>query len=155
MRLLEYLEKCQSNGYITLGTAMHGISKRLNNSNFTKVMREFEYLRSNHKTKTGRITDAEMLSTIIPILQSEEYNKQYLAWEHIYLKNDWIPVSSGNLPEEFEEVHVTYIRHDNGEPCSNAFAYYYDNKWYWAIYEEEVKVKITAWRPMHEPYRED
>lgn len=66
--------------------------------------------------------------------------------------NKWIPISSGLLPKEKEDVQVTYIGYNNGNPYCNKFAYMVDGEWYWANADDEVKVKITAWKYNCEPY---
>lgn len=70
--------------------------------------------------------------------------------------NDWIPVSSGLLPDEGEVVQVTYLGYYDHKPYCDEFAYVYEGKWYWCHEDEnnncEVKVEITAWKHNCEPY---
>lgn len=90
------------------------------------------------------------------------------------LKQQWIPCSEG-LPEDLEEVNVTWVNHDP-EPYydfikdkpATASAVYYKEKWYWyssvctdllAEYgENEVDkmddaIEVIAWMPLPEPWR--
>lgn len=66
--------------------------------------------------------------------------------------NNWRPVSSGIYPQDMEDVQVTFIAHNDGQPHCEAFAYRCEGKWYWSLYEEEVRVEITAWKKMCRPY---
>lgn len=74
------------------------------------------------------------------------------------LKNqiiDWIPANSGILPEEGENVQVTYLGYYDDKPYCDGMAYLENGKWYWSDDNEEIIVKITAWKPTGEPYREE
>lgn len=68
--------------------------------------------------------------------------------------NEWIPVSSGVYPEDKEDVQVTYLGWYDKQPYCNAFAYRCANDWWWSLDDGDVKVKIVAWKPNCEPYRD-
>ena len=95
-------------------------------------------------------------------LTEEEYDatQLYLNWireeesrtKEKEMNNDWIPVDSGQYPEDNKIVQVTYIGYNDGAPHCDAFAYKEDDQWYWSIDEEKVKVKIIAWKPSDKPY---
>lgn len=86
----------------------------------------------------------------------------------------WIPCKT-RLPEELEEVNVTWINHYpesyydfvNGKPFTGS-AVYYKEKWYWYsstctdilveygendIDEVDDAIEITAWKPIGEPWK--
>lgn len=86
----------------------------------------------------------------------------------------WIPCKT-RLPEELEEVNVTWINHDpesyydfvKGKPFTGS-AVYYREKWYWYsstctdilgeygendIDEVDDAIEITAWKPIGEPWK--
>lgn len=65
----------------------------------------------------------------------------------------WIPVSSGNYPEDATDVQVTYLGYNDKKPYCDEHAYRKDGVWYWTSSDESIAVEITAWKPMCEPYR--
>lgn len=87
---------------------------------------------------------------------------------------EWIPCSAG-MPEDLQEVAVTFLNHDPVYYYKNikdvpmtAFAVYFKNKWYWwtstakdflseygdfPMYLIDDSIEITAWMPMPEPYK--
>lgn len=67
-------------------------------------------------------------------------------------KNGWVPVSSGEFPEEGAIVQVTYLAYYDNKPMCDCFAYISDGTWYWSVDNEQVRVKITAWKRNCEPY---
>lgn len=66
--------------------------------------------------------------------------------------NNWIPINSEILPEDMEDVQITFIGFNDNKPHCEAFAYMNAGKWYWSFNDEEVRVKITAWKINCEPY---
>lgn len=66
--------------------------------------------------------------------------------------NEWIPVESGKFPKEREQVQVTYLGYNDGKPYCDMFASYHKGTWFWTYSEEEVLVKITAWRQNNDAY---
>lgn len=70
--------------------------------------------------------------------------------------NNWIPVSSGNLPMEDEDVQVTYIRCFDAKPYCDEFAYIHQKIWFWTSGGSvDSQTSIIAWKPIGEPYRGD
>lgn len=69
--------------------------------------------------------------------------------------NHWIPISSGILPNDMEDVQITFIGYGDKKPHCEAFAYKNKEKWYWSLDDEEVRVKITAWKTNCLPYIAD
>lgn len=67
--------------------------------------------------------------------------------------NEWIPLTSGKLPEEEVDVQVTYLGYYDGKPYCNEFAYMKEGHWRWSSNDELITyVEITAWKPNCEPY---
>ena len=67
--------------------------------------------------------------------------------------NSWTPISTGLLPDDMENVQVTYIGYNDHEPYCDACAYRNDGDWYWSLTDDEVRVEITAWKYNSEPYK--
>lgn len=67
--------------------------------------------------------------------------------------NSWTPISTGLLPDDMEDVQVTYIGYNDHEPYCDAFAYRNDGDWYLSLTDDEVRVEITAWKYNSEPYK--
>lgn len=67
--------------------------------------------------------------------------------------NSWTPISTGLLPDDMEDVQVTYIGYNDHEPYCDAFAHRNDGDWYWSLTDDEVRVEITAWKYNSEPYK--
>lgn len=66
--------------------------------------------------------------------------------------NDWISIDAGLLPNNMEHVQITFIGYNDNKPHCEAFAYINGGKWYWSLDDQEVRVKITAWKYNCEPY---
>lgn len=67
-------------------------------------------------------------------------------------KDCWYPITSNLLPKDNEDVQVTYIGYLDNKPYCDAFAYMEDGHWYWSETDTPVKVKITAWKYICDPY---
>ena len=84
------------------------------------------------------------------------------------IPNNWIPCSE-RLPDDLEEVNVTWINHNfvKDKPFT-ASAVYYKGDWYWyssvcadllaeygknEIDKIDDAIEITAWMPLPEPYQ--
>lgn len=88
-------------------------------------------------------------------------------------EQQWIPVSSGKLPDELQEVNITWVNHRpesyyehiKDKPF-NGSAVYYKDKWYWysqycvdtlkeygdcEFDEMDDAIEVTAWCPLPEP----
>lgn len=65
--------------------------------------------------------------------------------------NNWVSINSGLLPNDMEIVQVTYLGYYDEKPYCDKFAYIKNGIWYWNA-DDEVKVKITAWKKNCEPY---
>lgn len=70
------------------------------------------------------------------------------------MKNNWIPINSGLLPNNMEDVQVTYLGYYDEKPYCDNFAYIKNGIWYWSANDEKVEVRITAWKKNCEPYIE-
>lgn len=68
---------------------------------------------------------------------------------------NWIPVSSGIYPNDFENVQVTYLGCYDNKPYCDGFAFRVEGAWSWSITDSECEVEITAWKPNCEPYKEE
>ncbi len=77
------------------------------------------------------------------------------AYKEFNEKTDWIPVSSGNFPDDMVDVQVTFIGAADRFPHCEAFAYRNEGQWYWSLDDEKVSVEITAWKQKCDPYWKD
>lgn len=66
--------------------------------------------------------------------------------------NNWISVGM-KLPEDRENVQVTYIGCPDNVYYCDAFAYLDKGIWYWTLNDDQCSVPITAWKKNCEPYR--
>lgn len=93
--------------------------------------------------------------------QYREWGEEYDAMQILgdiedFPKVDgWIPVEE-RLPDFGEIVFVTYIGLNSNKEFSGRMAFLnYNGDWYWnsdRYIAEIVRVKITAWMPLPEPY---
>ena len=67
--------------------------------------------------------------------------------------NNWIPIEAGFIPEDKENVQVTFLGYNDHKPYCDAFAYIEKGIWYQTLDDSPVRVEITAWRFSCEPYR--
>lgn len=66
--------------------------------------------------------------------------------------NNWISVGSA-LPEDRENVQVTYIGCPDNVHYCDAFAYLDRGTWYWTVNDDKCSVPVIAWKKNCEPYR--
>ena len=88
----------------------------------------------------------------------------------------WIPVSSGKMPDDLQEVNITWVNHRHESYYEhikdipfNGSAVYYKGRWYWysqycvdelkdyGDYERDEMddaIEVIAWMPLPEPFRE-
>ena len=89
-------------------------------------------------------------------------------------EQQWIPVSSGKLPDDLSEVNITWVNHNpepyydfiKDKPASGA-AVYYKGRWYWysqycvdtlkeygdcEFDEMDDAIEVTAWMPLIKPW---
>lgn len=79
----------------------------------------------------------------------------------------WIPVTE-RLPENFEEVNVTWVNTAIKDKYFNGTAVFYNGRWFWyssvcrdylleygecPIDEIDEMIKIIAWMPLPEPWK--
>lgn len=67
--------------------------------------------------------------------------------------NGWIPVSSGNLPSDYE-IHEVTAKFSNGR-LYNEFAYFDESKEEWWKYDGSGIVSVIAWKEHTELYLPD
>lgn len=95
----------------------------------------------------------------------DELLKYILQQINVLTRNSWI-ICSISLPPNLQKrkpvkkshpVLVTYFSALDNQPCCDAIAYYdyKNNCWRWDEDDEEVQVKILAWMPLPDPYKQE
>ena len=125
------------------------------------MQKYFEKIKERFRTYTGKINldfgkrgkyDFMEVDSAIEIVN--QVAKEFATDTNVGSKDEWIPVSSGTLPEEREIVQVTYLSFLDGKtPHCNAFAYRKEGGWKWLFNDGEVKVEIVAWKYGCKPYQ--
>lgn len=126
----------------------------------------------------GRILDEDFvlkeIGRWIGYLDEDMIERIKIGIKKLPEAQQWIPCSV-RLPEELEEVNVTWINHYpesyydfvKGKPFTGS-AVYYKEKWYWYsstctdilgeygendIDEVDDAIEIIAWKPIGEPWK--
>ena len=128
------------------------------------------------------ISRAKAISILDRWLQCKDYSEGEVnvmramryELENLPSAQQWIPVSSGKLPEELQEVNITWVNHRHESYYEkdipfNGSAVYYKGRWYWysQYCVDELKdygdyecdemddaIEVIAWTPLPEPFRE-
>jgi len=99
------------------------------------------------------------VSSVENVLKLQTFlNKKYGNCAILYFKklessNPWIPVSTGNFPNDSEIVQITYQYEFDDGPCCDSFAYRHNGKWYWNEDSEQISCEVLAWKKNCAPYR--
>lgn len=116
------------------------------NKAFEKILerleevKNFEYLngvKRFNKKERNAFDNAKQIAQEV----AEEYN------------GGWIPVSSGNLPSDYE-IHEVTAKFCNGR-LYNEFAYFDESKEEWWKYDGSGIVSVIAWKEHTELYLPD
>lgn len=117
-----------------------------------------------------RILSGEVLGT------NEQTNEAVKMAVEALSAQQWIPVSSGKLPDDLQEVNITWVNHApeqyydfiKDKPSSGS-AVYYKGSWYWysstcvdilAEYGRNEMdkiddgIEVAAWMPLPKTFRE-
>lgn len=99
----------------------------------------------------GNISQQDLLIQIIGTVIVQELEEEKNKDEYEFTTNGWIPIED-HYPNDEEEVQVTYLGFHSNQPHCGSCAYRVDGKWYWEESEEELRVRVIAWKPKDKPY---
>ena len=95
------------------------------------------------------ISGEDLLTFVCSAEEAEKYELSYcIRTKDEHFPNEWIPIETGEYPEDEIKVQITYIGRNSCKPRCDAFAERYKGKWYWDDGDEiHLDVTpITAWR---------